>query len=44
VNSALPTGIPVPSKAGCAGGVYGRFFDVEDQINEGMKWIIKKRK
>jgi hypothetical protein len=34
----------VPGKAGSVGGAYGHFFEVEDQINEGMKWIIKKRK
>ncbi|MBI9078599.1 MAG: hypothetical protein JEY79_02535 [Pseudodesulfovibrio sp.] len=44
VNSALPTGTPVPSKVGYAGGVYGRFFDVEDQVTEGEKWLERKLK
>ncbi len=44
VNSALPTGSPMPSKAGYAGGIYGQIFDVEEQIYEANKWLKKQFK
>ena len=44
ISLALPTGAPAPSKAGYAGGFYGEVFDVESQINEGFKWLEKRKK